>query len=293
MQPVLWTKLSRSSLRSQMVHGVLLSQNQEACTGFLLCAQHYVRLVGKRGNQCTHHKKKTKARIHLHWVKSTKKPHWGTLLLYFAEYNAPHSLAERVGTPPPLPRCLRVPVSHLAPSGIWGEGASQSLGLLLPAQNQQSGKVLWLSRVYLLNKGCDRKRNGTGNLKRASRKWFPVRRENSWHWRERLWDTGHAPVSKHLSPIQNQLPNPLMKWKSTITPSQPISTPEAISQSISNERVNHCRKLIQNSSWVPDCPDDREWGGNKREKHQRNEKRVDFSEKVVNMQENITTVLLH
>lgn len=30
----------------------------------------------------------------------------------------PRSLAERVGTPPPLPKCLRVPVSHLA-SSSW------------------------------------------------------------------------------------------------------------------------------------------------------------------------------
>lgn len=50
------------------------------------------------------------------WSKEHKGTTLGTLLLYFAEYNAPHSLAERVGTPPPLPRCLRVPVSHLASS---------------------------------------------------------------------------------------------------------------------------------------------------------------------------------
>lgn len=150
------------------------------------------------------------------------------------------------------------------------EGASQSLSLLLPAQNQQSGKVLWLSRVYLLNKGCDGKSIGTGE--RALRKWFPGRKETAGIWGQD-WDGDQAPVSKDLSPM----PNPLLKWNPTISPYQPVSPPRN-SQSIHRLWKGQPlqKKLIQNSSWVPDCPDDRDWGANKREKHWKNEKREDF-----------------
>lgn len=47
------------------------------------------------------------------------------------------------------------------------EGAHQSPGLLLSAPNQQPGKVLWLSRVYLLDHDGDRERNGRGSFGRA------------------------------------------------------------------------------------------------------------------------------
>ena len=124
-------------------------------------------------------------------------------------------------------------------------GASQSLGFLLPAQNQQSGKVLWLSRVYLLNKGCARQRNGTGNLERALRKWFPGRRETAGIWGQDR-DGDHAPVSKDLSPM----PNPVIQWNSTISPSQPVSPLEAVSQSTGYERVNHCRKNLSRTPKV-------------------------------------------
>ena len=215
-----------------------------------------VRLEGKRGNQSTHHKKKNMARIHVHWVNNTEKPHWGPQLLCSAEHNAP-----------PRP-CWDSRHSTTTPQRP--EGASQSLSLLLPAQNQQSGKVLWLSRVYLLNKGCDGKSNGTGE--RALRKWFPGRKETAGIWGQD-WDGDQAPVSKDLSPM----PNPLLKWNPTISPSQPVSPPRS-SQSIHRLWKGQPlqKKLIQNSSWVPDCPDDRDWGANKREKHWKNEKREDF-----------------
>lgn len=167
---------------------------------------------------------KDRGRIRVHWVNNTKKAHWGTQLLCSAEHNAPHSLAQS---------------RHSTATPQMPAGASQSLGFLLPAQNQQSGKVLWLSRVYLLNKGCERKRNGTGNLERALRKWFPGRRETAGIWGQD-WDGDHAPVSKDLSPM----PNPVIQWNSTISPSQPVSPLEAVSQSTGYERVNHCRKNL-------------------------------------------------
>ena len=111
MQPVPWTKLSRRSLCSQMTPTVLLSK----ISGCAL-SSYYVLIHCREEKKSMHTTQEKDRGKNTFPMSKQHKETTETLLLYFAEHNAPHSLTQRVGTRLPLPRCLRVPVSHLASS---------------------------------------------------------------------------------------------------------------------------------------------------------------------------------